>query len=79
MNGEATAEKENKAAKKPKPKKTTTKKDAKAESSGATTPVAEESLDLASVVKRRRVLAAKMKAQKAEQEKLDRERLVLKA
>ena len=74
----ANGESSDKDAKKTKPKKTT-KKDTKPEPK-ETKPEepAEEVLDLASVVKRRRVLTAQMKAEKAEQERLDRERYVQK-
>ncbi|XP_072016155.1 tyrosine-protein kinase BAZ1B-like [Amphiura filiformis] len=69
VNGEASSDKE---AKGKKPKKTT-KKESKPETKEPSPPP-EEELDLASVVKRRRVLAAKMKIEKAEQEKIDKAR-----
>ena len=59
---------------KPKEKRVRKKKEVKQEVKEEPEAAVDESLDLASVVKRRRLLAAKTKAEKEEQEKIEREK-----
>ncbi|XP_022094997.1 tyrosine-protein kinase BAZ1B-like isoform X3 [Acanthaster planci] len=61
---------------KPKEKKSRKKKHAKQDKEETTLEENEENLDLASVVKRRRLLAAKTKAEREEQEKMEREKRI---
>ncbi|XP_071795447.1 tyrosine-protein kinase BAZ1B-like isoform X3 [Asterias amurensis] len=61
---------------KPKEKRVRKKKEVKQEVKVEPEAAVDESLDLASVVKRRRLLAAKTKAEKEEQEKIEREKRI---
>ena len=65
---------ETKAEDKSKQKKGRKKHDAKQDKPEPILEENDENLDLASVVKRRRLLAAKTKAEKEEQQKLEREK-----